>query len=762
MLQGSFEARLLNGTDSRIAKIRKSGEEINADKLQRRYDFAKLCRAVAPDAQEGLDDAAMTDTMNEMLRHQLFDKEVKILPSQLWMAQARRRCGVFLKHGQRDHVFSCMKPWIIDTERMSCAVPLWAHIVDQCQDARLQYGEYEDSSISAMSTQYQESMLNDELIRLIKYSPVAHTKELAQHFVLAQKKAISGPSPIDLAEVPELLITAWDNIMDLMSFLCNLAVPEPAFGGTDPRSSVQFLDRSTRDESAEDVVDAAWETFKDDVMDALATNAGWKVLVDSWKAGQWKLDAEYGPVVQDIVSKLEALQDQEPSLPVSDAARHVFTKMKDEWPTLNPNSRPCGLDALAKAGGTWAKATAKLLAAVDVQDSAACDSVRADADLVREVAAAVGVATDKEMVRCLQSLEEILAAFQSLTFKNKLSTCREVTDKELSSEPACTTLQEILENIEWKSLSNEDIEMIYEMRQFLYKAISLAVTGGSVTSLKSLDPQMKLLQRVLRMEGSGEVAALRAQELNVVTGILKAALAVARGSSELDTLQIGTPLNDKSGKVMTFALALQAWQASTEVSAFKNSDSDFSLAGGVSHGYWIQEVVAHFDKMHDESAKKLTAVSTDLQQSYESELGKLLKELEEYCKGGTWKKDIPPDSEWAPTVEKIAKTKLLGQGFNENEANKKAKIVDDMWMSYAGHMKLLGVAQALPTESYVSCKQLFECHLFEYKIANAELAVLGSSKKKRQRQAALQILKKRNASVSESDVLPCMLKLAHK
>ena len=42
---------------------------------------------------------------------------------------------------------------------------------------------------------YRESMLNDHFIRLIKYSPLAHTKDLAHHFVNAQKKALSGTSP---------------------------------------------------------------------------------------------------------------------------------------------------------------------------------------------------------------------------------------------------------------------------------------------------------------------------------------------------------------------------------------------------------------------------------------------------------------------------------------------------------------------------------------------------------------------------------------
>ena len=40
------------------------------------------------------------------------------------------------------------------------------------------------------------------------------------------------------------------------------------------------------------------------------------------------------------------------------------------------------------------------------------------------------------------------------------------------------------------------------------------------------------------------------------------------------------------------------------------------------------------------------------------------------------------------------------------------------------------------------------------------MTVLGSSKKKREKQAAMQMFKKKTASIKASDLLPCLYKMA--
>ena len=125
---------------------------------------------------------------------------------------------------------------------MTTAVPLWAIIVDQVAEQRLSYRPADDP-IDQISDMYRESMLNDNIIKIIKYNPVKDMSILAHAFITAQSVAITGPEAVDLlAAVPEALVDPWDNIQDLMGFCVNLTNPQAGFGGTDPVSTIQFFD----------------------------------------------------------------------------------------------------------------------------------------------------------------------------------------------------------------------------------------------------------------------------------------------------------------------------------------------------------------------------------------------------------------------------------------------------------------------------------------------------------------------------------------
>ena len=52
--------------------------------------------------------------------------------------------------------------------------------------------------------------------------------------------------------------------------------------------------------------------------------------------------------------------------------------------------------------------------------------------------------------------------------------------------------------------------------------------------------------------------------------------------------------------------------------------------------------------------------------------------------------------------------------------------------------------------------------MFEWKVCQAELNVIGASKKKREKQAALAMLKKRDACFTQKDIHPTIFTLANK
>ena len=102
---------------------------------------------------------------------------------------------------------------------MTTAVPLWAVIKDQVAEQRLSYRPADDP-IDQISDMYRESMLNDNIIKIIKYNPVTDMTTFAQVFITAQSVAITGLEAVDLlTAVPEALVDPWDNIQDLMDFL---------------------------------------------------------------------------------------------------------------------------------------------------------------------------------------------------------------------------------------------------------------------------------------------------------------------------------------------------------------------------------------------------------------------------------------------------------------------------------------------------------------------------------------------------------------
>ena len=74
MLVGTYDGKLLNGHEAHIQKIRRSGEERQADKMQRRFEFSKLCRSLAPGSQLTLPDEDCTDWMNQVVASPFFGK----------------------------------------------------------------------------------------------------------------------------------------------------------------------------------------------------------------------------------------------------------------------------------------------------------------------------------------------------------------------------------------------------------------------------------------------------------------------------------------------------------------------------------------------------------------------------------------------------------------------------------------------------------------------------------------------------------------
>ena len=145
-------------------------------------------------------------------------------------------------------------------------------------------------------------MLNDGLIKFIKYSPVKDTSRLAHVFITNQSAAINVPEALDLlTAVPEALVEPWDNIIDLMVFFINLTNPQAGFGGTDPRSTLQFFEPA--DAAADS--DEVWGTFKEDAVEAMKSNGDWKALLDMWQGGQWKADQEQAAAMQDLLSNLK-------------------------------------------------------------------------------------------------------------------------------------------------------------------------------------------------------------------------------------------------------------------------------------------------------------------------------------------------------------------------------------------------------------------------------------------------------------------------
>ena len=72
------------------------------------------------------------------------------------------------------------------------------------------------------------------------------------------------------------------------------------------------------------------------------------------------------------------------------------------------------------------------------------------------------------------------------------------------------------------------------------------------------------------MGGGAVIAAMRGQELRMVKSILAAGTSFHNSVASIGDLQLGTPVCERSGKIMSFALGLQGWQQNVERGAFED------------------------------------------------------------------------------------------------------------------------------------------------------------------------------------------------
>ena len=151
-------------------------------------------------------------------------------------------------------------------------------------------------------------------------------------------------------------------------------------------------------------------------------------------------------------------------MPIAAEAKSTLTQLKDNLQTWNEFLR-------AGSHDEWTHGIAKLLAAVVLSDDAiSAADVKSDGQFVYELAEALGISTNKELVRCLRSMVSVLAAHQAMSSKQSLSKCKELNAE--SQAPRFGALlhkvEEVLDNVIRDSLEQAEVDDIYEVRLFLY------------------------------------------------------------------------------------------------------------------------------------------------------------------------------------------------------------------------------------------------------------------------------------------------------